>query len=130
MTVRRVVQVTIFLIAAGFAAGVAAEPESRIRCLEDSLLAPCCYQEPVSTHRSEASLTMKAEIARFVSEGKSDREILDYYKAKYGERVLVEPEGARWWVMNVVPVLMTLCGLAFVIWLIRRMVRPIPASSQ
>ena len=130
MTLRRVVQVMIFLIAAGFAPGKAAETESRIRRLEDSFLAPCCYQEPVSSHRSEVSLAMKVEISRFVSEGKSDREILDFYKAKYGERVLVEPEGARWWVMNAVPAIMTLCGLAFVIWLIRRMIRPIPASSQ
>jgi len=119
----------LICLAAGYGADFTAGQQRRIEKLESSLLAPCCWQEPVKTHRSDVSLQMKAEIARFVGEGKSDREILDLYKARYGQRVLVEPEGAQWWVMNVVPLVMTVLGVLVVVFVIRRMLRPIPASS-
>lgn len=102
---------------------------SRIKALEEAVLAPCCYSEPVSRHRSEIALQMKVEIARWVREGKSDREILDTYKQRYGARVLVEPEGARWWWMHIIPWIAVLLGLAFTVWLLRRM-RAQAAQSQ
>jgi cytochrome c-type biogenesis protein CcmH/NrfF len=96
-------------------------PEQRIRHLEQILLAPCCYSEPVAVHRSETATEMKLEIARFVKEGKSDREIIEYYKQQYGARVLIEPEGElRFWVY-LLPPLAAALGLAFVIYAIRRM---------
>ena len=94
---------------------------ARIGALEESLLAPCCYSEPISRHRSEVALQMKAEIARWVDEGRSDREIIDTYKQRYGARVLVEPEGSQWWWMHVVPWVVVLLGLAFTVGLMRRM---------
>jgi len=105
-------------------------PESQLRQerLEKSLLAPCCWSEAIATHRSEVSLEMRAEIARFLGEGKSDREILDYYKARYGERILVEPEGAKWWWMHVVPVLMLFAGLGVTVLVLKKWLRPLPAS--
>jgi cytochrome c-type biogenesis protein CcmH/NrfF len=106
------------------------EQQQRAHKIETSLLAPCCWSEPVSTHRSEISLSIKAEIEKLVGEGKTDREVLDLYKSRYGMRILVEPEGSQWWVMNVVPVVMTVLGLMVVVFVIRRMLRPLPASSQ
>ncbi len=64
---------------------------------------------------------MKAEIARWVDEGKSDREIVEAYKQRYGARVLVEPEGSQGWWMQVVPWAVLLLGLAFTVRLMRRM---------
>ena len=104
------------------------EAQRRQEELEKVILAPCCWSEPIATHRSEVALQMKAEIARFLGEGKTDREILDYYKARYGERVLVEPEGAKWWWMNVVPVLMLVGGAGVAVLVLRRWLRPLPAS--
>jgi uncharacterized protein YjeT (DUF2065 family) len=40
----------------------------------------------------------------------------------------VEPEGARWWVMNVVPLSMLGLGLVVVGLVVRRWLRPLPAS--
>lgn len=111
-------------------ADITLEQQERAHKLETSLLAPCCWSEPVATHRSEISLSIKAEIEKLVGEGKTDREILDLYKSRYGMRIFVEPEGSQWWVMNVVPVVMTILGVLVVVFVIRRMLRPIPASSQ
>jgi cytochrome c-type biogenesis protein CcmH/NrfF len=95
--------------------------EQRIRRLEQVLLAPCCYSEPVAVHRSQAAAEMRLEIARFVKEGKSDRDIIDHYKQQYGARVLIEPEGElRFWVYLLPPVAVVI-GLAIVVLVIRRM---------
>jgi len=102
--------------------------EERIRKLENSLLAPCCWAEPIAQHRSEVALQMKREIEDFVRQGKTDREILDFYKQKYGARVLVEPEGALWWWMHAVPLAVLAASLAVVGVVLRRWLRPLPAS--
>ncbi|MCL6546861.1 MAG: cytochrome c-type biogenesis protein CcmH [Bryobacteraceae bacterium] len=102
--------------------------EERIRKLENSLLAPCCWAEPIAQHRSDVALQMKREIEDFVRQGKTDREILDFYKQKYGARVLVEPEGALWWWMHVVPFAVLAASLAVVGLVLRRWLRPLPAS--
>jgi cytochrome c-type biogenesis protein CcmH/NrfF len=79
------------------------------------------------------ALQMKAEIARWVAEGRSDREIIDTYRQQYGARILVEPEGAQFWWMNIIPWVVLLLGLAFTVWLLRRMAarrpQPKPASG-
>ncbi|MGC8759687.1 MAG: cytochrome c-type biogenesis protein [Bryobacteraceae bacterium] len=103
--------------------------KERIRSLEEKLIAPCCWSESVASHRSEIAAEMRAEISRMVAEGRSDREILDYYKAKYGPRILMEPEGKlRVWAYTI-PVVASIAGLAFVIWFIRRMLRQQPAGG-
>ncbi len=102
--------------------------QARILKLQKSLLAPCCWAEPVATHNSEVASTMRADIARMVGEGRTDREILDLYKQRYGARVLVEPEGSEFWLMNAVPVVAALGGLGLVVLILRRWLRPIPAS--
>lgn len=94
--------------------------QARLDRLEHALLAPCCYQEVVATHNSEAAKQMRAELAEMVAAGRSDREILDFYKQRYGKRILAEPEGAQWWIMNIVPVVMLLGGAAVVIHLVRK----------
>jgi cytochrome c-type biogenesis protein CcmH/NrfF len=71
---------------------------------------------------------MKREIEEFVRQGKTDREILDFYKQKYGARILVEPEGALWWWMHAVPFAVLAASLAVVGLVLRRWLRPLPAS--
>jgi cytochrome c-type biogenesis protein CcmH/NrfF len=92
----------------------------RIEQLEKALLAPCCYSEPVSRHRSEVALQMRAEIADWVAQGKSDREILDHYKQLYGARVLLEPEGSAWWLVYLMPGIAAALGLWFTVALLRK----------
>jgi cytochrome c-type biogenesis protein CcmH/NrfF len=103
------------------ASGSPSGQRARIEALEGTFLAPCCYSEPISRHRSEVALQMKAEIARWVDEGKSNRDITETFKQRYGARVLVEPEGSKWWWMHVVPWVVLLLGLVFTAWLMHRM---------
>ena len=118
----------ILSLAAALSAQTSGDRQARVLKLESSLLAPCCWAEPVSTHRSEVALQMREEIAGFVNQGKTDQEVLDYYKQKYGLRILVEPEGALWWWMHVVPFVVLGIGAVVVVLLMKRWLRPIPAS--
>lgn len=101
---------------------------ARALALQKRLLAPCCWNEPVSTHRSEVALEMRAEINRLVAQGKSDREILDLYKSRYGLRILIEPEGQRSFWVHFAPPAVLLAGGVWVVFLIRRWRRRLPAS--
>ncbi|MEZ5356018.1 MAG: cytochrome c-type biogenesis protein [Bryobacteraceae bacterium] len=103
------------------------DPAVRIRRLEHKLMAPCCYQTTLDEHHSDAANEMKAEIAAWVAEGKSDREIIETYKVRYGSRILAEPEGATGAWLRVIPVIALLAGLCAVVLLIRRWRQPPPA---
>jgi cytochrome c-type biogenesis protein CcmH len=63
----------------------------KAREIEDNLIAPCCWSQPVSQHYSEVSEQIRQEVRAMVDAGKSRDEILDYYVAKYGERILATP---------------------------------------
>jgi cytochrome c-type biogenesis protein CcmH/NrfF len=95
------------------------EWSTRIQHLEKAVLAPCCYTEPVGQHQSEIAVRMRVEIAKWVAEGRSDAEILDTYSARYGAKVLVNPNTIpRDWTL-IVP--WALCGLgtlgaAWMVW--------------
>ncbi|MGQ9635889.1 MAG: cytochrome c-type biogenesis protein [Bryobacteraceae bacterium] len=108
------------LLSAPVFAETAELQQARIERLENAVLAPCCYSEPVSRHQSEIAVKMRAEITDWVRQQKSDREILDTYKRLYGTQVLVEPEGAaRWWMHIVCWVVLTSGSLAAA-WLLKR----------
>jgi len=62
-----------------------------VRDIENNLIAPCCWIQPISEHPSEISDIMRMEVREMVAEGKSRDEILDYYVARYGERILAAP---------------------------------------
>jgi cytochrome c-type biogenesis protein CcmH/NrfF len=99
---------------------------ARIERLEEKLLAPCCYTENLTRHRSEVALQMRKEITAWVAEGKSDREILDTYRARYGARVLAEPEGSTGVWLHAIPLAALLLGLLLVVGVLCkwRLLRP------
>jgi len=71
--------------------GVGVDDERRIRELEGALIAPCCWSQPVSVHRSGASDEVRAEIRRLVSEGLTNEEAVAMFVSKYGKRILAQP---------------------------------------
>ena len=121
--------IAVLLLVSAALAGLTEAGKSRAAALQKVLLAPCCWSEPVAAHRSEVALEMRAEINRLVAEGKSDREILDYYKSRYGRRSLIEPEGGRSFWMHLVPPIVILAGCGWVIFLIHRWIKRRPQPS-
>lgn len=107
----------------------AASDAVRARRIQEQLLAPCCYSESVAEHRSEIALQVRREIDAMIRENKTDREILDFYKQKYGARILVEPEGTTGFVLSVIPLVVLAAGLVLVAILIRRLRHRTHAAS-
>jgi cytochrome c-type biogenesis protein CcmH/NrfF len=96
----------------------------REKRLQGRLVASCCWSEPISIHRSEAAAEMRAKLHSLIESGRSDREILKDFTAQYGQRVLIEPEGALGVTAYALPIVSTVLGLSAVILILRRWVRP------
>jgi len=62
-----------------------------VRDIENNLIAPCCWNQPISEHPSEVSDKMRAEVRAMVARGMGRDAILDHYVAEYGERILATP---------------------------------------
>jgi cytochrome c-type biogenesis protein CcmH/NrfF len=93
------------------------EKEKLIVDLEQSLMATCCWSGTVYDHGNKE---MEIEIAGMVNAGKTKTEILDYYKEKYGERVLAIPvaEGFNYFAW-IAPIFMGLLGITIIFVYIR-----------
>ena len=66
--------------------------EQKARELEGKLMAPCCWTQPVSKHYSGAADEIRRGVRQMLSEGKTQQEIVAFYVAKHGERILAMPE--------------------------------------
>ena len=89
------------------------EKSDLIMDLEQSLMATCCWSGTVYDHGNKE---MEIEIAGMVNTGKTKNEILNYYKGKYGERVLAVPvaEGFNYFAW-IAPIFIGLLGLTIIL---------------
>ena len=62
--------------------------------VEELLIAPCCWRAPLSQHYSGTAERMKENLREMLANGRTQEEILDHYKAMYGERILSSPPNA------------------------------------
>jgi len=97
--------------------------------LQHRLLTPCCYRETLDHHTSEAAAEMKAEIHRMIAAGRTEREIIESYKSRYGARILAEPEGAAWWIGTMTPLIAFALGTGVLVRLICKWSRASGAIS-
>jgi cytochrome c-type biogenesis protein CcmH len=129
--VRRLSPLTLLLAAVATAS--AAEAQDASRRIEERFLAPCCWRENLAVHRSPEAEEMRAEILQLVKSGKTESEIVDFYVARYGERILREPRGGLSLWLSVVPMLVILAGALLVAGYIvrarRRLAEVAPAEA-
>lgn len=114
----------LFLLAATVLSSTPSSQQSeRILHLENALLSPCCYTQPVAVHTSDIAAEMRKEIGEMVLAGQSDSQILDHYKELYGLRILAEPEGRTRTILYGLPFMSALCGLWLVMLFLHRCLR-------
>lgn len=87
----RLLTLLALLSRASAAAQVEPEVEALARRIEGELIAPCCWSQTISEHRSEASEQMRREIRDMIHKRLSHQKIIDFYVGKYGERILAAP---------------------------------------
>jgi len=97
--------------------------------IDTMLMAPCCWTQPISKHYSSVAMEMREGVRRMLAEGKTQQEVLDFYVAKYGKRILSMPPAQGFDLMAYVsPVLFLALGGWGLVAVIRRLKRGRPAE--
>ncbi len=93
-----------------------AEQQERFRELTWELRCPKCQNQNLADSNAPVAADLRSEIARLIGEGRSNREIVEYMVARYGEFVRYEPRvGGINLLLWLLPALGLLIG-ALVIW--------------
>lgn len=86
--------------------------------LEERLLAPCCWRQPLHDHESPVATALRGEIASRVAAGESTDQIEADLVRRYGDRLRASPP--RGWLIGLAIGLPALLGIALLV----RFVRP------
>lgn len=128
------------LLFAGFAfAQDATEPglvplapklELRAQRLGKQLRCPVCQGMSIADSPSSMARAQMDKVRDLVTQGKTDQQILDYFVARYGQWILLEPTthgfaGLVW----LLPMLVLLGGAGLIVKVIRQPAAPAPAAS-
>ncbi len=66
--------------------------EEKAQRLDKRLVAPCCWVKTLDQEQSREAFEMKDELRVMLAQGQTEDQILAYYEAKYGERILSQPK--------------------------------------
>jgi len=94
--------------------------EKEARQIDNLLIAPCCWRQPVSDHFSPAADEIRAEVREMLSLGMTREQILQKYVDEYGERILSKPPAEGFGTLAYfLPVIFLVAGAAVAIVVIR-----------
>lgn len=81
------------LLGVAIAGVVTADPGTPNRAyeLEQRLRCPVCKSVSIAESPSETAQAMRTAVAEQVAAGRTDQEIIDYFRARYGDWVLHDP---------------------------------------
>jgi cytochrome c-type biogenesis protein CcmH len=123
---------TPLVLALSLVFAVGPEPqalEDQARQLEAKLIAPCCWLQQVSVHSSPVVTEIKQHIRAMLGEGKTSQQVLDFYVAQYGDRVLAEPPARGFSAsLYVLPWILLVASIGVVVVIIRRLRSPAPVA--
>jgi len=95
----------------------------RVQALAGRLKCPVCASESIADSPSDLARDLKDLIAEQIASGWTDREIVDFFVATYGEQVLLDPPaGGRTALLWIAPLIVLAAGFALIIGRRRRRV--------
>jgi cytochrome c-type biogenesis protein CcmH len=104
--------------------------DRRTREVASQLRCPVCQGLSINDSPAELAVEMKGVVREQLAAGKTPEEIRQYFIAKYGEWVLLEPDprGLNL-LVYLLPVLGVLGGALFVWWFVSRATQPDEAGT-
>jgi cytochrome c-type biogenesis protein CcmH len=108
------------------AASMAADEvvEKRMVAISEELRCLVCQNESLAGSHAELAMDLRREIRKMIGEGKTDKEILDFMEARYGDFVRYRPPvKPTTWLLWGGPFLLLAGGLAALIAFLRRRVK-------
>lgn len=100
------------------------ELEPQVFAIADKLRCPVCVSESVAESSSPTSVEMRKLIQQKLDEGQSERNILNYFQARYGDWILLTPpRRGYYWVVWLAPMVGLLAILLTVLVYLRAWTR-------
>lgn len=116
-----------FIAFAAFGACVSEDdltPDQRAYTLDRGLMCPICDGQTIDQSQAQIAVDMKEIVREKIAAGESNKQIRDYFVARYGEVVLASPEASGFnllvWLM---PVVIAGGGALAVFWVLKNMRR-------
>ena len=104
---------------------------ARTKHVAAQLRCPVCQGLSLQDSQSELSHDMKGVIRDQIIAGKTDQQVLDYFVAKYGEWILLEPPAHGFnLAVYILPFVMLIGGMAVLYFSVRKWTKPADASLQ
>ena len=125
-----VMLVGTFLVARTVLAQAATPSDDDVNQIAKKLFCPVCENVPLDVCPTQACSQWRATIKEKLVAGWTEQQILDYFVAQYGERVLAQPSTRGLNILVwVVPPILVLAG-AFTLWrFLRQMARSTPTLA-
>ncbi len=112
------------------APGVDSVLDARVKAIASRLRCPVCQGESIQDSPAELSAQMKTLVREQLYEGRTESEVLDYFQAKYGQWILLEPraEGINLLVYGL-PVAFIVLGGIGIMTVVKKWTRPPSAGG-
>ncbi len=132
---RALVPALLLLALTVVAVGLLTQPRSapdRAYSLEQRLRCPVCKSVSVADSPSQTATAMRQDVAQQIAQGRSDEQILDFFRARYGDWVVLAPPFAGTTLLVwLLPPVALLAGLVVLLRLPRRTrVPPLPEAER
>ncbi|MBT8202044.1 MAG: cytochrome c-type biogenesis protein CcmH [Acidimicrobiia bacterium] len=118
---RMLVSALTVVLAAIVIGGIVAGPDQggdRVESLSALIKCPQCRGESIKDSSALTARTMRTIVAEQVADGRSDDEILDYFRNLYGDQAILSPGlSATTVALWAVPGLALIGGVGLIIWL-------------
>ena len=107
--------------------------DNDVNRIAKQLYCPVCPNTPLDVCETKACEDWRAQIRDQLSQGWTDQQVIDYFVAQYGERVLAEPQRKGFtslvWFL---PLIVVLVGLGIVYEVLRnwRKQKTVPVTSK
>ena len=105
--------------------------DARERDVSAQLRCPVCQGESILDSPAELAQQMRAVVREQLRAGRTPEEIKDFFVARYGEWILLEPAMTG---LNIglyaMPVLLVIGGLVLVAFVVRRWTQPVPSPAS
>lgn len=120
----------VVIVAIGIAIGDQT-PQNRVQNLGSRIKCPVCQGEAIADSPSETATAMMEVVAEQVDEGRTNDQIFEYFRARYGDGILLDPSlRVRTLALWLLPVAAVAGGIVLI--LRRRQSPPatVPASNE
>jgi len=114
---------------AGEAKDLATDPviEKRMIALAENLRCLVCQNESLASSHAELAEDLRREVREQISKGKSDKEIVEYLVARYGDFVLYKPPMKSYTILLWFgPFALLLAGIGLLLFQVRKRRQSVP----